>query len=502
MFAVEKYDQVRRMVLAEGKSQREAARECGVSRNTVRKMIKHGYPPGYRRRHALRRPAIDPVRSIIDAWLDEDLGRPRKQRHTAFRIYERLRDEHDFQGSYSAVQRYVAHREAMCGEKFFPLQFDAGEEAQVDWGEAWISENGEQRKVFLFCMRLCHSTASFVQAYEHERQEAFLDGHVRAFAFFGGVPRRLAYDNLKTAVVSIGRGRARRLTQRFMEFKSACLFDVRFCNVRRGNEKGHVENLVKYAQRKFMTPMPSVVSLKALNEHLMRQCEADLDRAIPQRGGKTRRQLLEAERQAFLPLPNPAFEACCKVCTKADKFSLVRFDGNDYSVPTEYARRAATVKGFVDRVDITVGDQCAASHERSYDKGRLVLAYEHYLPLLERKPGGIHNAAPFKGEPWGEDLEHLHRGLKYRYRGEGTRKFVRVLLLLAQYPESEVKAAVRSCVRQGIFSDEAVQGVLTYQPRVTSQRMDLSSRPKLAAVQSALPDVSRYDRLVEREALA
>jgi len=190
---VEHYERIRRMVLVEGLSQRETAERLGHSRKTVRKALKHSQPPGYRRVSEPRRPIIGPVKHIIDAWREEDHKRPRKQRHTGQRIFERLRDEYVFTESASTVRRYVAECQQTQGEVFFPLSFDPGEEAQVDWGEGWGIENSIERKAFLFCMRMCQSGASFVYPYERATQEALLDGHVRAFEFFGAVARTVAY---------------------------------------------------------------------------------------------------------------------------------------------------------------------------------------------------------------------------------------------------------------------------------------------------------------------
>jgi len=220
MLTVAHYLQIRRKVVLEGKSQRQVAKELGHSRKTVAKALKHSSPPGYRRKSPLKRPKIDPFKKIIDTWLEMDVKRHRKQRHTAQRIYERLRDEYDFEGSASAVRRYVAYQKETTGEVFFPLQFDPGEEFQVDWGKATCVICGVERKVCLFCVRLCHSTASFVRAYEQEKQESLADGHVRAFEFFKGVPRRGAYDNMKTAVISIKKGRERELNKQFVELAS------------------------------------------------------------------------------------------------------------------------------------------------------------------------------------------------------------------------------------------------------------------------------------------
>lgn len=308
MLDVADYERIRRAVRLEGKSQRQVADDLGHSRKTVAKALRHSSPPGYCRHQPASRPVLDPFLSIIDAWLEADRQQPRKQRHTGTRIYERLRDEYGFTGSLSAVRRYLAQRKQRQGEVFFPLHFEAGEEGQVDWGEAWCVLNGVEQKVSLFCLRLCYSHVSYVRAYFQQSQECFLDGHVRAFAFLGGVPRRLAYDNLKSAVITVGRGRDRRLNRQFVALRSHYLFESRFCNVASGHEKGHVENLVKHSQRTFMTPLPCVASLAALNQQLESQCRQEWDKQAP-RGETTRGQLLAEERPHFLALPPMPFAA-------------------------------------------------------------------------------------------------------------------------------------------------------------------------------------------------
>jgi transposase len=223
------------MVQIEGKTQRQAAEELGHSRNLIAKALAHSSPPGYRRQKLPPRPVLDSFLSIIDAWVEADGQQPRKQRHTGTRIYERLRDEYGFTGSLSAVRRYLAQRKQTQGDVFFPLQFDVGEEGQVDWGEAWCILNGVEQKVFLFCLRLCYSSVSYVRAYYQESQACFQDGHVHALGFLGGVPRRLAYDNLKSAVITVGQGQDRRLNRHFVGLRSHYLFETRFCNVASGN---------------------------------------------------------------------------------------------------------------------------------------------------------------------------------------------------------------------------------------------------------------------------
>lgn len=485
---------IRRKVLVEGLSQRQTAKLLGHSRKTVAKALESSSPPGYRRTKPISYPALGKFISIIDAWLESDKSRPRKQRLNSERIFQLLQEDYGFTGHPSSVRRYVAKRKATSGDVYFPLAFDPGEEGQVDWGEAWCVIGGVARKVQLFCLRLCHSTASYVRAYEYQNLESLLDGHVRAFSFFGGVPRRLAYDNMKTVVISVGRGQERRLTERFKELRSHYLFETRFCNVAAGNEKGHVENLVKHAQQTFMTPLPAASDLDGINAYLEQECEKDLDRMVS-RKGKTRRALLAEEKPVMLPLPRQAFDACRRVGTQADKQSLVRFENISYSVPVQWARHSVTVKGFVDRVVIFCADEWIACHDRSYDKGAYVLDYEHYLPLLRRKPGGIHDGRPFKGEPWGEALERMHGELVYRYDGEGTKQFVQILLLFTHYPPDIVKDAVARCVRQCAFSADAVEAALNYLPPRRIGHLDLSSRPDLAAVTNPPRSADTYAAL-------
>jgi transposase len=498
MLTVDDYERIRRLVLVDGLSQRAAARRLGHSRKTVRKALEHSCPPGYRRRAPAARPVIDPVREIIDTWIEQDRRRPRKQRHTGTRIYERLRDEYGFTGSVSAVRRYIARKKANSGEVFFPLQFAPGEEAQVDWGEARCVIGGVERKVQLFCMRLCHSTASFVRAYERQNQESLLDGHVRAFRFFGGVPRRCAYDNMKVAVISVGKGQDRRLTERFRRLRSHYLFRTRFCNVASAHEKGHVENLVRLTQRRFMTPVPEVASLAQLNEHLLGECERDQDRPARRHSG-SRRELLKEETARMLPLPGADFPACREDSTFATKQSLVRFDSNDYSVPVRWAHHPVVVKGFVERVELYVQDRLVATHRRSCGAGEYILEPEHYIPLLESKPGGIHNARPFKGQPWGEGFARMRRELEYRYGSEGTGKFVDLLLLFTEFPAGVVKQAVRECVRRRAFSEEAVRATLTYRPRRKVGRLELAGRPELTALSERTRPAGVYDALLSGE---
>jgi len=503
MLTVDDYYRIRYLHHQKGMSQREIAAQLGHTWRSVKKALKRSAPPGYQRKKPVPHPVLQVYMTLIDAWLKDDQSRPKKQRHTAKRIYDRLVEEHNFTGSLSAVQRYVAHKKSTSGEVFYPLEFEPGEEAQVDWGEGWIEKNGLPQKAMIFCMRLCYSTASFVYAYPFQKLDGNQRGHVRAFEFFGGVARRQAYDNLKTAVKKIEKGHDRELQERFKEMRSHYVFESRFCNPAHGNEKGHVENLVKYAQRTFMTPIPSCSSFEELNAYLLERCLRDLDQKVPARGNKTRRELLEEERPFFLPLPSERFDPCINLKRTVSKQSLICFEKNDYSVPVRYAYHSADVKGYVDHVDIYVHGERVASHQRSLESGQFILDYEHYIPLLERKPGGIHNGRPFKGEPWGEAFQRMRKELEERYEGGGTRQFIEILLLFSERGVSAVKSAVSECVRLRTFSADAVISILDYVPPKKVGQLELSKRPELILSCDGIRSATEYEQLcVGKEALA
>jgi hypothetical protein len=270
--------------------------------------------------------------------------------------------------------------------------------AQVDWGEVWVWLGGVYRKVYVFAMTLNYSGGIYVEAFEHMAQEAFFAGHAHAFAFFGGVPRTLTYDNLKTAVTRILQGRNRLENERFVAFRSAYLFDSRFCNPAKGNEKGRVENMVKFTEHNLFTPVPSVRSLDELNGLLKERClkyqvhtQARQSQSVGER--------MDEERKHWLPLPAYPPECCRIVSVKADKSALVQFETNRYSVPSEYAYRILWLKAFVDRVDITDQERVIASHARLSGKYGESIRFEHYRKVLERKPGGLQHLRATDKEP-------------------------------------------------------------------------------------------------------
>ena len=331
MYKVDVYLRIRRAVMVDGISIREAAREFGLHRDTVRKMLAYSVPPGYRRQTPPHRPKLEPYTGVIDQILQKDHSVPKKQRHTAKRIFERLRDEYGFGGGYTTVKDYVREHRRRTQEMFVPLSHPPGH-SQCDFGEALVIIGGVERKAHYFVLDLPHSDGCFIKVYPAETTEAFLDGHVSAFAFLGGVPQSILYDNTKLAVTRIlGDGRRKR-TRAFTELQSHYLFEDRFDRPGKGNDKGKVEGMVGYVRRNFLVPIPSFESFDALNAHLERRCLERMDATL--RGqAESIGQRMERDLDALLPLPPVPYDACKKQAGRVSSLSLVRYRTNDYSVP-------------------------------------------------------------------------------------------------------------------------------------------------------------------------
>ena len=458
MYYVELYARVRRACMVEGMSVREASRVFGLHRDTVRKMLAYSAPPGYRRQDPPHRPKLAPFTGVIGAILEADRQVPRKQRHTAKRIFERLRDEHGFDGGYTTVKDYVREHRRRTQEMFVPLSHAPGH-AQCDFGEAVAVISGVERKVHYLVLDLPHSDGCFVKAYPAETTEAFLDGQVSAFAFLGGVPQSILYDNKKLAVARIlGDGRRQR-TRSFTELQSHYLFEDRFGRPGKGNDKGKVEGMVGYVRRNFLVPVPSFQSFDALNAHLEERCLERMDSVL--RGhGETIGQRMERDLEALLPLPAGPYDACDKQASRVSSLSLVRYRTNDYSVPVAYGHRDVLVRGYVGQVVISCGAEVVARHPRSYEKDDFVYDPIHYLPLLEQKTAALDQAAPLKGWDLPEEYQTLRRLLESRMGRRGKREFVQVLRLLEHFSHQEVHHAVQDALRLSAVSFDAVKHLL------------------------------------------
>ena len=477
MKSVELYARVRRAVFIDGLSKREAARLFGVDRRTVDKMLRFSVPPGYRRSKPVRRPKLDPFTDIIDRILKDDGARPKKQRHTAKRIFERLRDEHGFAGGITIVKDYVHAARERQREMFVPLSHRPGH-AQADFGEALAVIGGVERKIHFLAMDLPHSDGCFVKAYPAETTEAFCDGHVSAFAFFGGVPLSILYDNTKIAVARILGDGSRQRTRVFTELVSHYLFADRFGRPGKGNDKGKVEGLVGYCRRNFMVPLPRFVSFEDLNRWLEEQCRRRMADRL--RGHEeTIGERLERDRAHFQPLPATAYEACDKRTARVSSLSLVRYRGNDYSVPSTYGHREVLVRGYVHEVVIACGAEIIARHRRSWEKEDFVFDPLHYLALIEQKTNALDQAAPLVGWDLPEAFATLRRLMEARIGKNGKREFVQVLRLLETFPLDDVHHGVRSAIERGTIGFDAVKHLVLCRIERRPPRLDMTVYPYL-----------------------
>jgi transposase len=487
---MQQWTDIRRRVLVDGVSKRQILRETGMHWTTLEKILRHSDPPGYRADSPRAKPKLGPYLERIAQILQDDKQAPRKQRHTAKRIYQRLCDE-GYRGGYTIVKEAVRDLRLKGREVFVPLVHRPGE-AQVDFGEAVVKLAGQLPKVAFLVMALPHSDAFFIRAYDRECTETFWDGHVRAFDFFGGVPRRITYDNSRVMVAKIIGPRQRELTRGFLQLESHYLFDHHFCRVERPNEKGIVEGTVKFARLNFLVPVPQV---RELNADLLGRCREDLDRRL--RGhAATKRLLLEEDRAAFLPLPAAPFDACRKESTTASSLSLVRFDDNDYSVPVRCAHHPIVVRAYADRVVLCHQGLEVAAHPRRW--GREGVSYDpvHYLALLERKPGAFDFARPLEGWELPGCFEVLRRRLEAERDGDGTREFIRVLLLLERHPLERLAAAVEAGLRARAHSRDAIAQFLLPREDWRATTFSLDGREHLRHVVVASTDVAAYRALL------
>jgi transposase len=495
MFVVESYAAVRRFVFIEGHSRREAARVFGLSRDTVAKMCRYSAPPGYVRSRPPEKPKLGALVPVIDTILEADRTGPPKQQHTAKRIFERLRDEHGYAGGYTVVKDYVRRQKVRSRETFVPLAHPPGH-AQVDFGEAIGVIGGVRQKIHFFCMDLPQSDACFVKAYPRETTEAFLDGHVAAFAFFGGVPLSILYDNTKIAVAKICGDGKRERTRAFTELVSHYLFQDRFGRPGKGNDKGKVEGLVKFSRSNFMVPIPVAPSFEALNARLAKCCgERQGERAG--RHADTIGERLTADVASLQSLPAAPFEPCEKRIARVSSTALVRYRANDYSVPTSYGFQAVLVKGFVAEVVILCDGVQIARHPRAYGQGVFVYDPLHYLALIETKPGALDQAAALQDWDLPPVFQHLRHLMEARMGSKGKREFIQVLRLMEIAPKETVASAVTDAIRLGAVGFDAIKQILLAKIERRPPRLNLQAYPFLPVTDVRTTRAADYAGLAE-----
>ena len=491
---MELYLKVRRAHFQDGVSGRQIARDFGISRDSVSKMLAYSEPPGYRRTAVIKRPKLDAFIDQIAQWLAEDKDRHRKQRHTAKRIFERLRDECGFDGGYTIVKDYVRSQKRGSQEMFVPLSHPAGH-AQADFGEAMVVIGGVEQKAYFFALDLPHSDGCYVRAYPAANTEAWLDGHVHAFRFFGAVPQSIVYDDDKCLVAKLMPDGTRKRTQRFSAMLSHYVIKDRYGRRGKGNDKGKVEGLVGYARRNFMVPMPRFADWDAFNDYLEECCRER--QADTLRGHKTNiGERLNADLAAMQELHAAPFEACDLCSGQVTSTSVVRYRGNDYSVPVAFGHREVWIKGFVDRVVIGCSSEVIANHRRSYDMADMVFNPVHYLRLIEQKIMAFDQAAPLQGWELPHAFATLQRLLEARQGKTGKREYVQVLRLLEHHELNVLHLAIKDALLMRAISFDAIKHLLLCRIDRRPPRLDLDVYPFLPSTNVATTSAASYMSLL------
>ena len=460
MITVDDYESIRKAYYLEGMSIREIGRRLHHSRKVIRKAIDQAAPEGYRLKQARRARVLEPNKVRIEALVVESDHLPHKQRYTGHKIYQLLQAE-GYEGSEGNLHHYISlQRRARKGvAAYLPLEFEAGQDAQVDWGEALVEIDGKRQKAPFFVMRLNYSKARFVMVFPFEKQEAFLEGHIQAFHFFEGTPRRISYDNLKTAVYRILEGHNRQEQTAFTAFRSYYLFESFYCTPAQGHEKGGVENDVGYAQRNFFAPIPQARDFGDLNAQLLQACRNDLKRRV--RGeDEPVAEVWQREKPSLLPLGAADFPACSSHVVKVNPYSQVIFETNRYSVPTEFVGKQLALRAYCFRVEILSLAQVVAEHPRCFGREQDILNPLHYLGLLEQRPGAFEYAQPIRQwrQKWSADYERLLEILQHhRPDGSGVREFIAILKLHSQYPPETMQQAIHQALALGAAHLDGVQ---------------------------------------------
>jgi len=426
---------------SDGESIRSIAKDLGVSRQTVKKYCEGATHPKVRKNYQ-REPEIitDNIKTFILGCFKEDENENlKKQKHSAKKIYDRLVAEKKFIGAYSTIRatvRALRAEKTVPPQSSVPLSYAAGEAIQIDWGEATVYIDGEKTKVYTFCGRLCYSCDIFVQVYKAANAETFLEAQQIMFDFFGGTPRRLIFDNAKVAVKERF-GIQAKPQDKYLSFSAHYAFSLDFCNPASGNEKSLVENLVGYSRRNFLVPVPRVNDIEELNRKLWNDCISYRKKHKVANRQHPVNVMYQEETSFLKPIPRYRFDTSKTVMAKVDDFSTVRYEKNNYSVPTKYLRKDVTVKGYANNIRILHEGLVIATYFRQYGFGNTEYRLEHYIDLLERKPRSVSNARPVKETltkellDWGNQLPG------------GNKEMVKLLRLCVDYGEQRILAIKR-----------------------------------------------------------
>ncbi len=492
---------IRRWHLREGMPIREIARRTGLSRNTVRKYLAtQVIEPTYPSRKSPSK--LDDYEETLTNWLFRESRRHRKQRRTVKRLYRDLVGL-GYTGSYDRVAAFArqwrqAQQEAngTAGKRaYIPLQFAPGEAFQFDWSEDWVKINGVSTKLQIAHFKLSYSRAFFMRAYLTQSHEMLFDAHFHAFNQFGGIPERGIYDNMKTAVDKIGRGKLRQVNKRFYAMVSHYLYEAEFCNPAAGWEKGQIEKAVQDARHGLWYDVPPFRSLQEVNQWLQARCLALWqETAHPEFKMRSLGECLEDELAIMMPVP-AAFDGFIEHSKRVSSTCLMTFEHNRYSVPASFANRVISLRVYPERLVIVAEAQVVAEHVRAFNRdksmpGRTIYDWRHYLAVVQRKPGALRNGAPFKELP--ESFKQLQTRLLKRPGGD--REMADILALVLLHDEQLVERAISKALELGEPSKEHVLNCLS-RLEEPCRPQPLKPPPALKLVTEPQANTARYDAL-------
>ena len=493
---------VRLLFFREGKSKSWRARELGLSRNTVSKYLREPDPPKYLMKQARVKPVADEWRGRVESILEGDKTAPRKQHHTALRIYERLVFEEGYTGSRRTISNLVAElRKKPASRACIPLLYQPGKDAQVDFGESYAKIAGKQVKLYGFEIRLNWSRKKYVMYFESPNTEASLEGHVRAFRHLGGVPERLTYDNLGLAVATVGKGKERKLTKKFKELKGYYAFKTNFCTpgIEGAHEKGGIESSIGFSRRNWMVPLPEFARLEELNGYLERKCKDDEQRVVDGQS-KEIGELWKEEQPYLMKLPAREFDPGVKRGGIVDRYQTMVLAGNRYSVPACFVGKTLWITSYWNRVQIGTGIEIVAEHERSYGEDQYVLSPEHYLDVLERKPHAVPYARPLLQHDWPAGYWDFYQHMAEREGpGEAGRGFIQILKNHVKYGPHLTNSALQQAAQMGVYNADFVMAIIDRMRSDTmvAEVLEASEHPQLMRYQVKIPDVARYQTFME-----
>jgi transposase len=496
MLTVETIRKIRLAHHRDRKSIREIARDMNLSRNTVRKVIRSDATELHYERNIQPRPKLEPYQSRLVQALEEDRGKPQRQRRSALLLFEQIQRE-GFAGGYDSVRRFVQKWRRQGQEvvkAFVPLSFAPGEAFQFDWGYEPIELGGVNVQIKVAQFRLCHSRQPFCVAYLRESLEMVLDAHVQAFEFFGGACRKGIYDNLKTVVTKVLMGKDRVFNRRFQNLASHYLFEPVACTPGAGWEKGQIERQVGVMRQRLFARRRKFADLDELNQWLRDECRImAAGQKHPESPGQTVAEVAAKERDSLVSVP-VLFDGYQETTARVSPTALVSFDRNRYSVLASCVGKSVAVRAYADRVSFIQSGQLVGLHRRQFGRDKTVFDPWHYLDVLKKKPGALRNGAPFMAWELPDPLQQTRRLLSGR--PDGDRQFVGILSAVPTHGLEAVTQACAVALAEGTVSRDVILNILSRSGEKTAATDGpvADHLPKLRLV--PVVDCRRYDRLL------